>query len=103
MQAAYRRYNEFLWLFVLVLFGLLLRLGFLYYADLSIEADEAIVGLMAKHINDGHEIPVFYYGQHYMGSLEALCAAFSFRLFGQNVFALKLVPLLFSLGLITEL
>jgi hypothetical protein len=35
-----------------------------------LNSDEAVVGLMARHILDGKR-PVFYYGQAYMGSLDA--------------------------------
>ncbi len=63
-------------------------------------ADEGIVGLMGKHIMEGREFPVFFYGQHYLGALEAYCTALSFSIFGVSVPALRLVPLLFSLGLL---
>jgi hypothetical protein len=65
-----------------------------------IDADEAIVGLMGKHITEGAPVPVFYYGQHYMGSLEALLAAGSFALFGISSWALQIVPLACSLLLV---
>jgi hypothetical protein len=55
---------------------------------------------MGKHILEGRGVPVFYYGQHYMGSLEALFASASFAVFGVSPFSLQLVPLLFSLMLI---
>lgn len=63
-------------------------------------ADEGIVGLMGKHIMEGREYPVFFYGQHYLGALEAYCAALSFSLLGVNVPALRMVPFLFSLALL---
>ena len=44
-------------------------------------ADEAIVALMARHINQGN-IPIFFYGQSYMGSLDAILVAIGFRIFG---------------------
>ena len=77
--------------------GLFLRLHFLFMTDWGIEADEAIVGLMAKHIIEGKPWPVFYYGQYYMGSPEAIVTAFVFWLFGQSNVNLKLVPLIVSL------
>ena len=30
------------------------------------DADQAIVGLMAKHISEGRAFPVFFYGQSYL-------------------------------------
>ncbi len=70
-----------------------IRLDFMGASQWSIDSDEAIVGLMGKHILEGRGIPTFYYGQHYMGSLEAILASGSFALFGVSPFALSLVPL----------
>lgn len=88
---------------LLVLFvvcGALLRLDFMRAVQFTIDSDEAIVGLMAKHILEGAPVPTFYYGQHYMGSLEAIMASASFWLFGMSGFTLQLVPLLWSLALV---
>lgn len=85
---------------LLILIGSYLRYDFLSASGWVIDSDEAIVGLMGKHILEGHPLPIFYYGQHYMGSLEALCAALSFSLFGVSSYALKVVPLLFSIILL---
>ena len=87
------------WLFLLVVMtlALLLRLDFLIASGFGIESDEAIVGLMAKHILEGKPVPVFYYGQYYMGSFEALVAAGFFFLSGLSSVALKCVPLCFSI------
>ncbi len=56
-------------------------------------SDEAIVGLMGKHIIDG-ERPIFFYGQSYMGSLDAYFVAISFLIFGEKVIAIRLVQLI---------
>jgi 4-amino-4-deoxy-L-arabinose transferase-like glycosyltransferase len=92
--------KEVLWLALVIGLGLLLRMDFLLASDFRIDSDEAIVGLMAKHILDGRGIPTFYFGQHYMGSLEAILSCISFSLIGVSSAALKLVPLWFSLVLI---
>lgn len=84
----------------LVVCAFFLRFDFVWASNYVLDSDEAIVGLMARHINNGKGIPVFYYGQHYMGSLEAVLAALSFKLFGTGSFTLKLVPLMFSLLLL---
>lgn len=65
--------------------GLLLASG-----TVSFHADEAIVGLMARHILAG-ERPTFFYGQAYMGSLDAWIIAFGFRLLGESVLTIRLV------------
>jgi hypothetical protein len=94
------RWSDFVLVTVCMVLGALIRLDFLYAGHFVIDSDEAIVGLMAKHILEGRPIPVFYYGQHYMGSLEALLTAVSFSFFGVTSWALQLVPLLCSLLLI---
>jgi 4-amino-4-deoxy-L-arabinose transferase-like glycosyltransferase len=63
-------------------------------------ADEGVVGLMAQHIAEGRSLPVFFYGQDYLGALEAYCAAVLFAIFGAGLQTLRLVPYLFSLALL---
>ncbi len=63
-------------------------------------ADEAIVGLMARHINQGH-LPAFFYGQYYMGSLDAVIVSLGFRVFGEGVWVIRLVQSLLYLGTVT--
>jgi hypothetical protein len=56
-------------------------------------SDEATMGLAATHIAEGRQYPAFFYGQHYMGTLEAYLAAPLFALFEPSSVALRL-PLL---------
>lgn len=74
-----------------ILGGLALRVWILTSPLGALDADEAIVGLMARDDLDGI-FTVFYWGQAYGGSQEALLTAVPFALFGQSVIALKLVP-----------
>ena len=90
-------FNDLAILALITCLGLVLRLALLVHSNFIIDADEAIVGLMAKHIAEGRPWPVFYYGQYYMGSLEPLLAALAFKFLGQSSASLKLVPLVFSL------
>ncbi len=62
-------------------------------------ADEAVVALMARHILSG-ERPVFFYGQAYMGSLDAFLVAAGFAVFGQQVWVIRLIQALLYLGTI---
>src|SRR6267378_2583057 len=78
--------------------GLALRVGVMASPLGELDGDEAVVGLMARHIAFLGDRPVFYYGQPYLGSLEAFSAAPLFRLFGSSTLLLKLVPTAFSLG-----
>lgn len=58
------------------------------------DSDQAVIGLMAKHLAEGRAFPLFFYGQHYMLAVEAWMAAPVFSMFGASVAALKM-PLLF--------
>lgn len=63
--------------------------------------DEAVVALMARHILRGAR-PIFFYGQAYMGSLDAWLIAGAFRLLGEGVWPIRLVQIgLYALYLIT--
>ena len=62
-------------------------------------SDEAIVGLMARHILRG-ERPRFFYGQAYMGSLDPFLVAGGFRLFGPEIWVIRLVQILLYCGFI---
>src|SRR5512133_681799 len=72
---------------------------FLLWNVVPFNADEAVVALMARHILIG-ERPVFFYGQAYMGSLDAYLVAAGFLLFGQQVWLIRLVQSLLYLGTI---
>src|SRR5437763_15115923 len=82
----------------LLLVGLAFRLAIIASPLGEIDGDEAVVGLMARHIAFAGERPVFYWGQPYLGSLEAFTAAPLFRLFNSSTELLKLVPTAYSLG-----
>jgi hypothetical protein len=73
-----------------ILAGLGLRWYWIMASRFPFNSDEAIVGLMAKHILAG-ERPVFFYGQVYMGSLDAWMNAAGFLLFGQSIQTMRIV------------
>lgn len=62
-------------------------------------ADEAVVALMARHILQG-QFPIFFYGQAYMGSLDAWLIAGGFLIFGQQIWVIRLVQMIIYLGTI---
>src|SRR5690242_4854120 len=66
----------------------------------ALDSDEAVIGLMARHILHG-ERPTFFWGQNYMGPFEAYFAALLFVLFGSSSFVLGLSALLLTLGFFT--
>ncbi len=65
-----------------------------YY--LAPNSDQAMVGLMARHILAG-ERPVFYWGQPYNGTLESYITALLYHLGWRGDAALHAAPIFFSL------
>jgi 4-amino-4-deoxy-L-arabinose transferase-like glycosyltransferase len=89
------------WPTLLAVTALLIAAGFkfvlLWLNRMPFNADEAVVALMARHIFQG-ERPIFFYGQAYMGSLDASLVAAGFYLFGEHVWVIRLVQALLYLG-----
>ncbi|MFQ5921957.1 MAG: hypothetical protein ACE5M4_03870 [Anaerolineales bacterium] len=73
--------------------GLALKLIFMAAGAFPFNSDEAVVGLMARHILNG-QWPAFFYGQAYMGSLDATLAALGFALLGEQVWVIRLLQAL---------
>ncbi len=83
---------------LVMLVAAFMRVWLLAGEHVSFDSDEAIVGLMARHINQGKPIPTFFYGQAYMGSLDALLVAGAFRIFGEAVAAMRAVQVSLALA-----
>lgn len=79
----------------IIILATLLRFILIYFNWPSTNSDEATMGLIARHIAYNGEWPIFYYGQSYMGPIEAYLAAPLFHLLGPSLFALRLELLLF--------
>lgn len=54
------------------------------YAQYTLDPDAGVVALMARHMAEGIDFPVFFYGQPYMGSFEPAVSALLFRIFGAS-------------------
>ncbi|MEV1287709.1 hypothetical protein [Micromonospora sp. NPDC049679] len=78
---------------LLGLAGIGYRLVLLLLTVPGTNSDEATFGLVATHIAQGRTLPVYLYGQHYMGVLESYLAAPFFALFGPSWVLLR-APLL---------
>lgn len=57
--------------------------------------DEAVVGIMAQDIAAGRSFPIYFYGQRYMGAMEAYVVAAMMPLFDDPIHALRSAPALF--------
>lgn len=64
-------------------------LPFLLFEDSHFDSDQAIFGLMAKHLSEFEAFPFFMYGQKYLLALSSYFAAPLFLVFGPSVMALK--------------
>lgn len=81
--------------FLIIAFATLVRILLIALGWPHSNADEGTMGIMAMHIASHGEHPIFFYGQYYMGTLEAYLGVFFFHLFGVSLFALRLGPVLF--------
>ena len=90
--------------FILILSGTaLVRFAILFLSQTHVTSDEAIIGLMAKHISEGRAFPFYFYGIAYNASCawEAYLAVIPFWLFGVGVVALKIPIVILSLACVT--
>jgi 4-amino-4-deoxy-L-arabinose transferase-like glycosyltransferase len=99
-QAFREAYLAPFFLLVIFLLAVLLRLYLLEYPLGTLDSDEAIEGLMAKHILTKAARPILYYDLPYMGSLKAHLTAMIFQVFGVSVSGLKVASTLFFLAFI---
>lgn len=78
-------------LFVTLALALVLFRCFLsaWYEGFDFDSDQAVVGLMAKHLSEGRTFPLFFYGQHYMLGVQSWIAAPFFLLGGPTVLMLR--------------
>jgi hypothetical protein len=76
------------------------RLPQLASPNLLLDGDECYVGLLARHVAQGREFPIFFYGQHYgLATVEASLGALAFAVFGSRAIVLKIAILaLWTIG-----
>ncbi|HLW36401.1 MAG TPA: hypothetical protein VKS98_12155 [Chthoniobacterales bacterium] len=91
-----RRHRAFL---LVLAITAIVRFAILFLSQTHVTSDEAITGLMAKHISEGRYFPFYPYGISYNASQvwEAYLAVIPFWLFGVGVVALKIPIVLLSL------
>lgn len=84
---------------VMIVGAIILRSWFfLAWDEAYFDSDQAIVGLMAKHLTEGRAWPLFFYGQEYMLAVEAWAMVPVFLVLGPSVFALHLTMLFFNVA-----
>lgn len=89
-----------MWPWLLLAAGLVVFrcLPFVVWGTLAFDADQAVVGLMSKHIAEFRALPVYQYGLPYVLMVAAYTTAPFMWLFGATPFALKLPLLLINVG-----
>src|SRR6266699_3899797 len=83
-------------LWVCLWLALLIRVWLVARTSGVIDGDEVLVGVQAEHILRG-ELPIYFYGQPYMGSLEAYLVALFVAIGGPSAWTLRAEPVLLSL------
>src|SRR5579872_2406984 len=87
---------------ILIAAAVCLRLSLVHLGWPDLNSDEGTMGLMARHIIHNGEHPIYFYGQAYMGALEAYLGAALFPLFGATSTGLRLgLVALFALFLVS--
>lgn len=80
---------------ILFFSALAVRWPLIQRGETLLHSDEAIVGIMAQDIAAARRLPIFFYGQRYMGALEAYVVAALSPLFENPIHALRFGPALF--------
>ena len=73
-------------------------LVYLLFEQVGFDSDQAIIGLMAKHLSEGRAFPLFLYGQTYMLAVEAWTAVPFFLIGGATVGALRFSMLAWNIA-----
>ncbi len=79
-----------LYALAIIVFAIGLRLVLLAMGWPPTDSDEGTMGIMARHIAYLGEHPYVFYGQIYMGTIEAHIGAVFFHLLGPSLFSLRL-------------
>jgi len=78
----------------------ILRSAIPLVTERSLDSDQAVVGLMAKHASEFRNFPLFFYGQNYMLGVQAWLAAPFFWIGGPTALMLRLPLLLINAGVV---
>jgi hypothetical protein len=86
-------------LWICLLLAVIIRVWLVARTHGVIDGDEVLIGVQAEHILRG-ELPIYFYGQPYMGSLEAYLVAILIAIAGPSAWTLRGEPILLSLVLV---
>src|SRR5258708_40004032 len=87
----YKLFLSPLWLCLLL--ALIIRVWVIVRTQGFVEGDEVLTGIQAQQILHGG-LPIYFYGQPYMGSLEAYLIAPILAIVGSTTWTLRVDPVL---------
>ena len=86
------------WLLLAAVLVVFRTLPYAWWGTLAFDGDQAVVGLMAKHIAEFRAFPVYQYALQYVVMVSAYVTAPFMWVFGPTLFALKLPLLLMNVA-----
>lgn len=94
-MSANSKIRNILFFLALAIIGLTIRILYIL-PPATLDGDSAIFALMAKHISELKEFPIYMWRAHYGGTLSCYVGAALFRLFGVSSATFSAVGVLFS-------
>ncbi len=88
---------------LIIMMATLIRVFLLASGWPLLDGDQGTMGLAALHIFHGTDYPIFFYGQTFMGTIEAYIAALIFHIFGISTFSLRIGLLFFYVGFLINM
>ncbi len=88
---------------LIIMMATLIRVFLLASGWPPLDGDQGTMGLAALHIFHGTDYPIFFYGQTYMGTIEAYIAALIFHILGISTFSLRIGLLFFYVGFLINM
>ncbi len=99
-ETAFFRSRQWRILFPVVILLVTFRAAiFVFWPQSYFDSDQAVYGLMAKHIAERRAFPLFMYGQTYLLGVESWLAAPVFLVVGASVAALKFPVLIINVAI----
>jgi hypothetical protein len=91
MEVIFDRGRRETWFFTALaaLLVLIRSAVFVFQGHIDFDSDQAIVGLMAKHLSEFRTFPLFFYGQNYMLGVQSWIVAPFFWIAGPSIAVLK--------------